>query len=389
MLKKPPTIRVPHRGTLPLPCAGDRIGPYEVLEEGLPEDGFYLFDVRHPRLEAERRLKAVSESRTSPEFIQELSARLRAVGALSSPFLHRPLESGFDEPHKLYYSVYEKLAPKSLRDLENYGALSGEEALTVLLAAAGGLAALEQAGLHHGRLAPEMIVFTEDFRQIKLDGLDIAPEERGSGPLPGSGEAEGISGDLYTLGRIAYRMVTGRVPSATEGNAGNDPRQYRPDFPGPLAVIILRLLSNDSVTGFQCAAELDSELKMLLSRMVPAEAESLYQAPKREIPEVRAAAIPPPPPAEVRSGRNSAGASHFRFGRSGLVIAVLVILLVFTVTVRLMVRAASAPTAAPPVFQLSPENQRLRGEQDRLSRELERLTRLRNAWRRNRVEGGK
>ncbi len=91
-------------------------------------------------------------------------------------------------------------------------------ALTVLLAVFGGFAALEQAGLHHGRLALEMIVFTEDFRQIKLDGLDIAPEERGFGPSPGIGESKGISGDLHTLGRIAYWMVTGREPSAAEGS---------------------------------------------------------------------------------------------------------------------------------------------------------------------------
>lgn len=387
MPNRPPIIRVPHRGTLPLPCAGERIGPYEVLEEGLAQDGFYLFEVRHPQLDARRCLKAVSESAISPEFIRELSARLGAVGALTSPFLHRVLESGFDEVHELYYSVYDKLAPKSLRDLDNFGALTGEEALTVLLAASGGLAALEKAGFHHGRLAPEMIVFTEDFRQIKLDGLDIAPEERISGLLPGNGVPGGISRDLRMLGHIAYRMVTGRAPSSGEENPGNDPRKYRPDFPGPLAVIIMRLLSTESVTGFQCAAELDSELKMLLSRMVPAEAAVLYQAPKREVSKERMSGTLPLSPGE-RSERKIAVVSGFRFGRSGAVIALLAVLLVFTVTIRLLVRAASAPTAAP-VFELSPENERLRSEQDQLSRRLELLKHLRNAWRRNRVEGGK
>ena len=48
---------------------------------------------------------------------------------------------------------------------------------------------------------------------------------------------------------------------------------------------------------------------------------------------------------------------------------------------------ASPPAVEPPVFRLSPENQRLKMEQEKLAQELERLTSLRNAWRKNRVEG--
>lgn len=390
MAGKPPTIRVPYRNTLPLPCAGETIGPYEVMEEGLPEDGFYLFDVRHPQLDVRRRLKAVSERRSSPEFIRELSSRLRAVCALSSPFLYRPLETGFDEKHKLFYAVYENVAPKSLRDLDNYGMLTGEEALTVLLAASGGLAALEEAGLRHGRLTAEKIVFTEDFGQIELDGLDIAPEERN---FALSTEAlSGGGGDLFALGRIAYEMVTGRKPAPEEGSDGTDPRRWRPEFPGPLAVVIMRLLSREPVTAFQCAAELNSELKMLLSRLAPADVRALCQAPKRTMPKER---IPlPPPPVERRKGDSAApsakpGRRLFHFGRSGLGIAVLILLLLFTVVIRLVERSASAPAGELPAFRLSAENSKLRTELDRLNAELERLTHLRNAWMMNRPKGEK
>lgn len=111
MSNRPPIIRVPRRAAVTLPCAGENIGPYDVLEDEGPENGFYRFDVRHPQLDVRRQIRAVPEWRTSPEFLRELTARQCAVGALSSPFLHRPLESGFDEVHRLYYSVYEKLAP--------------------------------------------------------------------------------------------------------------------------------------------------------------------------------------------------------------------------------------------------------------------------------------
>lgn len=384
MSNRPPIIRVPRRAAVTLPCAGENIGPYDVLEDEGPENGFYRFDVRHPQLDVRRQIRAVPEWRTSPEFLRELTARQCAVGALSSPFLHRPLESGFDEVHRLYYSVYEKLAPKSLRELENYGALTGEETLTVLLAVAGGLAALEKAGLHHGRLAPERVVFSEELRQIKLDGLEIPPEESVERP-----EVEmewEDSDDLSALGHMAYRMVTGRTPSMKEGGSGSDPRQWRPDFPGPLAVVILRLLSKGSVTGFQCAAELESELKMLLPRLAAAEVRKLYLAPKRMISEDSRSV--PLPEAEGRiDHRGAKGSGRTRRGIFILTIAALAVLLIFTAGIRILMHIASPPAVEPPVFRLSPENQRLKMEQEKLAQELERLTSLRNAWRKNRVEG--
>ena len=41
MSNRPPIIRVPRRAAVTLPCAGENIGPYDVLEDEGPENGFY------------------------------------------------------------------------------------------------------------------------------------------------------------------------------------------------------------------------------------------------------------------------------------------------------------------------------------------------------------
>ena len=194
------------------------------------------------------------------------------------------------------------------------------------------------------------------------------------------------SDDLSALGHMAYRMVTGRTPSMKEGGSGSDPRQWRPDFPGPLAVVILRLLSKGSVTGFQCAAELESELKMLLPRLAAAEVRKLYLAPKRMISE-DSRSVPLPEAGGRIDHRGAKGSGRTRRGIFILTIAALAVLLIFTAGIRILMHIASPPAVEPPVFRLSPENQRLKMEQEKLAQELERLTSLRNAWRKNRVEG--
>ena len=83
------------------------------------------------------------------------------------------------------------------------------------------------------------------------------------------------------------------------------------------------------------------------------------------------------------------GRRLFHFGRSGLGIVLLILLLLFTVLIRLVERSAAAPAGELPAFRLSAENSKLRTELDRLNAELERLTHLRNAWMMNRPKGEK
>lgn len=163
------------------------------------------------------------------------------------------------------------------------GRLTHEEATRLLRETAGALAAAHAAGVVHRDIKPANLLLEGPHRRLLVTDFGIAKalqEEKaaatGAGILVGTpqymspeqatGDPLDHRSDLYSLGVVAYQMVTGRLPF--EGDSARaiilkhitedaEPvRSRRPDCPERLALVIERCLAKEPSARFQNAREL-------------------------------------------------------------------------------------------------------------------------------------
>ncbi len=180
--------------------------------------------------------------------------------------------------------------------------------LSVLRQCCAGLQAIHAAGIIHRDLKPDNILVTRDGI-VKITDFGIAafsrmeatqemvarsrrPEARSKTHKTTLGTVEYISpefiehnkfdnrSDIYSLGVIAYELITGRymfdyetVPQLLELKVMKSPRPphlLRPDCPMELSRICMRALRRDPHGRYQSVAELQQDLIRLTETMKPA-----------------------------------------------------------------------------------------------------------------------
>jgi len=153
-------------------------------------------------------------------------------------------------------SLLERIKPEGM----SRKALPVAEALKIGLEVAQGLAELHQMGVIHRDIKPSNILFDQKGRARLADlGLAQAPEDLTGRELLGSlaklhpgtpgymsPEQENQRGylrppsDIYALGCVLFEALTGRNPQ--ELRPGTAPISLRPDIPGWLDELLLRML---------------------------------------------------------------------------------------------------------------------------------------------------
>jgi len=191
------------------------------------------------------------------------------VGRNESPeFFYYVMECGDDETKGQAIDP-ERYRPRSIQsDLKSKGRLSLVEALDIVLPVTEGLEFLHANGLIHRDIKPANIIFVHDRPKLADIGLvtRIGTSESEvsfvgtRGYMPPEGPS-GPSGDLYSLGKLLYVMLTARHV------------QEFPTLPpeiesGPEAKLVLaaiqlthRLCSPDATTRYQSAADLLAALR--------------------------------------------------------------------------------------------------------------------------------
>ena len=225
------------------------------------------------------------ESRAVKRFLREA----RAARRLSHPNIVRILDDGTDIEH---YLVMEYVEGVTVREwVRTYGRAHGP--LVAMLGEV--LAALHHAhsrGIIHRDIKPENIIVTP-HRHIKLMDFGLARSMEGPGdtvtqtgaivgtvaymsPEQASGKRGDERSDLYSLGIVAYELLTGKRPFTGESpmailvkhiqDEPVPPSRHNPSIPPLLERVVLRLMAKRPDERYASAVATWEDLRLCQER---------------------------------------------------------------------------------------------------------------------------
>ena len=226
-------------------------------------------------------IKQLAATPGQPHYDQELARFKRAAAArISHPHVVDPID--FGEEGGQWYIIMPFIEGVTIDNsvTSQGGKRAVDQAVSIALQIAEGLAAIHNKGYVHRDIKPSNVILQPDGH-IKILDLGICRNineitiTRGDGPLgsllymspeqlanPG---CEDHRSDLYALGAVLYFMVTGSPPVQGD-TAGSialsicqsippSPRQLNPSVPLHVDQACMRMLAKDRANRFQSAQE--------------------------------------------------------------------------------------------------------------------------------------
>ena len=279
---------------------GQRIGPYEVLQEigrgGMGE----VYKARDTRLGRQVALKFLPSSfRDDLDRRARLLTEARAASSLHSPHIAAIHDIGEHEGRT--FIVMEYVEGESLSQKLKAGALALSEAIDIVMRIAEALEEAHVRGIIHRDIKSSNLVVTPrgqvkvlDFGLAKVIqplGVGIANAESAlttqpettpgmvmgtvhyMSPEQARGLAVDARTDLFSLGVVLYEMVTGRLPFEGETSSDvlaailqRDPEplaRHCSEVPVKLEQIVGRCLEKDLQRRYQTASELREAVERL------------------------------------------------------------------------------------------------------------------------------
>jgi serine/threonine-protein kinase len=270
-----------------------KLGQYQVKHRlgtgGMGE----VYLAEHALLRRPCAVKLIRPERAGdPRNLARFEREVQATVALSHPNIVEVFDYGRTADGTFYY-VMEYLPGLNLEQLvRRHGPLPPGRVIHLLRQVCSALQEAHASGLIHRDIKPSNIQVCQrggrhdlakllDFglvqtHGLKQDGQQLTQEGAIAGtpaymsPEQGAGKDLGASSDLYSLGAVAYFLLTGRPPfvrdSAVQTLAAHlgepvvAPDRHRPDVPADLQAVVLRCLEKDPASRYRGADELAQAL---------------------------------------------------------------------------------------------------------------------------------
>ena len=265
---------------------GERIGAYTILRLLGAGGTGEVWRARDERLRRDVAIKILLPHFASdPERLRRFADEARTASALNHSNILTVYDIG--EHRGIPFLVSECLEGQSLRQRIDAGPVPTDEAVTVTLGVARGLAAAHAGGIVHRDLKPENIFIRSDGGvkildfglaklQSALNGLSSEPSHTMTGVIVGTAgymapeqvksEHVDARADLFALGVMLYEMLAGRHPFRRASTFETLHAVLTVDPPDlltanehvavPLARIVMGLLKKPPEARFQSAIDL-------------------------------------------------------------------------------------------------------------------------------------
>ena len=268
-----------------------RFGRYRIVKflgEGGMGDAYVAHDTVADRRVALKRLKPGSHGMTQERFLQEV----RATARLDHPGIVKIFDAGIEDAQPFY--TMEFIDGESLEHLAGREKkLAPRPAVGIIKQAADALAHAHQRRIVHRDVKPANILINaqgavkladfglakrldEKAAQLTHSG-DIVGTPAYMSPEQAAGRGDSLDGrsDIYSLGCVLYRLLTGRVPFQADTAVALlkkildenplDPHRLNNDVPPDVAAMCLKAMEKQPKHRYATAAEFADDLGRFLN----------------------------------------------------------------------------------------------------------------------------
>ncbi|PWH20109.1 MAG: hypothetical protein DDG59_01200 [Anaerolineae bacterium] len=292
---------------------------YQLLERLGTGGMAVVYRAHDRRLDRYVAIKILRENYSpDPAFQERFRQEARAAANLSHPNIVTVHDFGYDNGR--LYIVMEYVPGTDLKSyLKRKGHFSVRETLSLMIQACAGVGYAHRAGIVHCDIKSQNFIITPDHR-LKVTDFGIAralasihPEEKSDvvwgspqyfSPEQASGLAPSPASDVYSLGVVAFEMLTGQLPfqasSAEElarmhrEDPPPPPSRYNPSIPPNLELVILKVLSKEPSARYRTADQFGRILVTLQNELYGKADDTQSDSQKTKISPAISQTNPPP-----------------------------------------------------------------------------------------------